>query len=301
MTGPARCSRQSRRSHPCTAVQRWRARTALTDNDPVDVRHCPLCPLARLAHLPCTMSRLHRLSCLAALLAVSACSNGESPTVDGESVLVAQRGTSFTEQGRELDREQGVETAPEAASEAAPSEIEPGDVDADTLRVGSVDPSLAARLKADPSAYATKHIEGLVTFRMLSLAGIDLDSLLDYLFSPDTERAKAFVFPEAIRALDQKEAAIVGYMIPLEYKPKTDEIKVFMLVRDLMACCFGGAPRPDEWVYVEMEGDRSSKLYPYLPIVVRGKLTVGRLEDEFGLSSGVYSMSAKSVEEFKAE
>jgi len=242
----------------------------------------------------------HPLSC-AALLLVAACSNGDSGTVEGESVVLAQRGTGFTEERRELDRELGLETAPVTTPEALPGAADPAAVDASTLTVGGVDPSLAARLKADPSAYATKQIDGLVTFRMLSLTGVDLDALLDYLFSPETERAKAFKFPEEIKALDQKESAIVGYMIPLEYKPKTDDIKIFMLVRDLMSCCFGGAPRPDEWVYVEMDGDSASKLYPYLPIVVRGKLTVGRLEDEFGLSSGVYSMKAKSVEEFKAE
>lgn len=247
------------------------------------------------------MHRPSHLSFCAALLLVAGCSNGESPTVDGESVVVAQRGTGFTEERRELDRELGLETVPATAEESQQAAVDPASVDPSTLTVGGVDPGLAARLKADPSAYATKQIEGLITFRMLTLTGVDLDSLLDYLFSPETERAKAFKFPDEIKAHDQKEAAIVGYMIPLEYKPKTDEIKIFMLVRDLMSCCFGGAPRPDEWVYVEMEGDSSTKLYPYLPIVVRGKLTVGRLEDEFGLSSGVYSMKAKSVEEFKAE
>lgn len=247
------------------------------------------------------MHRLSQLSFCAALLFVAGCSDGASPTIEGESVVVAQRGTGFTEERRELDRELGLDTVPASPPEEQQAAVDPASIDTSTLTVGGVDPSLAARLKADPSAYATKKIDGLVTFRMLSLTGIDLDSLLDYLFSPETERAKAFKFPEEIKAFDQKDAAIVGYMIPLEYKPKTDEIKVFMLVRDLMACCFGGAPRPDEWVYVEMDGDSATKLYPYLPIVVRGKLTVGRIEDEFGLSSGVYSMKATSVEEFKAE
>jgi hypothetical protein len=269
------------------------------------------------------MQRPSHFSFCAALLLVAGCSDGASATVEGESVVIAQRGTGFTEERRELDRELGIDTVPppleldasddgyseysgssravRAATEGQSAAIDPAAVDPSTLTVGGVDATLAARLKADPSAYATKKIENLVTFRMLSLTGIDLDSLLDYLFSPETERAKAFKFPAEIKALDQKEAAIVGYMIPLEYKPKTEDIKIFMLVRDLMACCFGGAPRPDEWVYVEMDGDSASKLYPYLPIVVRGKLTVGRLEDEFGLSSGVYSMKAKSVEEFKAE
>jgi hypothetical protein len=237
---------------------------------------------------------------------------------------------------------------PAAPTEAQQAAVDPALVDPGGMSMGNVDPGLAARLRADPSAYATQKIEGLVTFRMLSLAGINIDSLFDYLFldvdsverrmhtaardlaleltrralgvsrvtaenfranltqlssaATSLRRVETFTFPSAIQALDQREAAIVGYMLPLEYKPKTTEVALFMLVRDLMSCCFGGAgPRPDEWVYVEMEGDSSSKFYPYLPIVVRGTLTVGRIEDEFGLSSGVYSMKAKSVEEFKAE
>jgi hypothetical protein len=93
---------------------------------------------------------------------------------------------------------------------------------------------------------------------------------------------------------------MVGYMIPLEYKPKSDDIVIFMLVRDLMSCCFGGMPRPDEWVYVEMRGDAVARLFPYVPVVVRGELIVGRLEDEFGFATGVYTMKADSVEAFEA-
>lgn len=281
----------------CRAMQRWRAGVPLDEN--VVARDRTTRALAPSS----TMQRLTALVSLAAVPFVAACSGGEPAPVPGEtSVIVAERGTGFTSEQRAADAAAGVETVETAPKqEPEPSTVQPSEADASTLVVGGVDPTLAAKLKADPSAYAASKIENLVTFRMLSLAGVDLDSLLDYLFSPETERAKAFKFPEAVQALDGKEAAIVGYMIPLEYKPKTDEIKVFMLVRDLMACCFGGAPRPDEWVYVEMDGDSSSKLYPYLPIVVRGKLKVGRLEDEFGLSSGVYSMKSTDVSEFKPE
>jgi len=164
-----------------------------------------------------------------------------------------------------------------------------------------VDAQRAAQLRADPSAQAGTKIANLVTFRMLSLAGVDVNALVDYIFSPETELARSFEFPKHIKALDGKEAAIVGYMIPLEYKPRTEEIKIFMLVRDLMSCCFGNSPRPDEWVYVEMEGDTSAKFYPYMPITAHGILHVGRLEDEFGFSAGVYSLKARSVELFKVD
>ncbi|MEZ6017914.1 MAG: DUF3299 domain-containing protein [Planctomycetota bacterium] len=253
------------------------------------------------------MLDLSRLALLSALLFSASCSSGAPSDAEGSSVVVAQRGAGFTEELRAEDAAQGVATVPvedtsggdeDGPSASGSTAAQPS---AETLVVGSVDANAAANLKADPSAHASTQIENLVTFRMLSLAGVNLDALLDYLFTPTSERAQSFTFPDEIKALGDKEAAVVGYMIPLEYKPKTDDIKVFMLVRDLMSCCFGGAPRPDEWIYVEMDGDRACKLYPYLPITVRGTLKVGRIEDEFGLSSGVYSMKAISVEEFKAE
>jgi len=316
------------------------------------------------------MRDLLRPTLVSLLLLGFGCSDGAPPVVEGESIVVAERGIGFTNNRRERDAAAGITTAadlPAGAAAGAP----PTAVDPSTLKVGGVDPSLASRLQADPSAFAANKIEGLVTFRMLSLAGFDIDALLDYLFSDPTElrrrvhssgrdlvlgllrnaagaplpapqqggaivrvtgsypaanraprrpfealrelqrggrsltRIENFRFPEPIQALDGKDAAIVGYILPLEFKPKSaDEVRVFMLVRDLMACCFGGAPRPDEWVYVEMEGDRATKMYPYLPVIVRGTFKVGRVddgEDGFGLTSGVYSMKGREVQEFKPE
>ena len=107
------------------------------------------------------------------------------------------------------------------------------------------------------------------------------------------------MFASGVRRLNGQTVRIRGYMIPLEYKPKSDDIVIFMLVRDLMSCCFGGMPRPDEWVYVEMRGDAVARLFPYVPVVVRGELIVGRLEDEFGFATGVYTMKGDSVEAFE--
>ena len=49
--------------------------------------------------------------------------------------------------------------------------VDPASVDPSTLTVGGVDAGLAARLKADPSAYATKKIEGLTQDMTRSSAG----------------------------------------------------------------------------------------------------------------------------------
>lgn len=163
-----------------------------------------------------------------------------------------------------------------------------------------VDPNLAAGLREDPGKTAAGTIDGLITFGDLSLLGADIDELLDYIYKPDTERAKRFKFPEQVIAAAGDDKAIVGYMIALEYKPRTNDVISFMLVRDLQSCCFGGVPRPDEWVMVEMEEGKSTEYFMYVPVTVRGKFTPGRVEDEYGYASAIYNLEASSVTRYEA-
>lgn len=244
-----------------------------------------------------------QLGLLASIAVSSACGCGSTETVDGGSRVYTVEDTSDGEvRGRSfLD---ATEVDPSSSAPSTAEVIEgtlaaPGDSEAGSMQVGSINPNLAKELLADPGQAAAGQIEGLVTFGDLSLVSVDLDALLDYLYKPDTEQALAFEFPDPVKAKAGDAKAMVGYMIPLEYKPKSDDIVIFMLVRDLMSCCFGGMPRPDEWVYVEMRGDAVARLFPYVPVVVRGELIVGRLEDEFGFATGVYTMKGDSVEAFE--
>ncbi len=244
-----------------------------------------------------------QFSLLAAIAMTSACGCGSPEKVDGGTkIYVVNDGESGEVRGRSFldDGEAPSDGAPSTAEVIEGTLAAPGGSSAGSMEVGAINPNLAKELLADPGQAAAGAIDGLVTFGDLSLVSVDLDALLDYLYKPDTERALSFEFPGPVKAKAGDERAMVGYMIPLEYKPKSDDIVIFMLVRDLMSCCFGGMPRPDEWVYVEMRGDAVAKLFPYVPVVVRGELVVGRLEDEFGFATGVYTMKADSVEAFEA-
>ena len=84
-----------------------------------------------------------------------------------------------------------------------------------------------------------------ITFADLSLVGSDVDGLLDAMF--DEQGEAEFEYPESVADLDRNLVEIIGYMIALEYEDD-GQVSEFMLVRDLAACCFGGMPRPDEWV-----------------------------------------------------
>ncbi|MEM9380320.1 MAG: DUF3299 domain-containing protein [Planctomycetota bacterium] len=256
---------------------------------------------------------MRRLASLLALPALAAsCGGGTPERVDGGTTVrtnaesTAPAGEDDVAASAEVSAPQGrsfTDTAPMAteASTAEANVAAPtagGGLPSD-LAVGSVNPNIAAALRADPGKVAAGQIEGLVTFGDLSLVGVDLDALLDYLYKPDTDKAKSFQFPEKVAEQAGDGKALVGYMIPLEYNPRTDDITIFMLVRDLMSCCFGGIPRPDEWIYVEMRNDNVARLFPYVPVVVTGELIVGRLEDEYGFATGVYTVHADKVEAFE--
>lgn len=173
--------------------------------------------------------------------------------------------------------------------------FEPQALDASLL--SGFDPRQAAGLRRDPGQLAQGHLEGLVTFDRLSLVGEPIDDLLDYLFADDPADSN-YRFPDRIRDQEGPDKALVGYMIALAYERGPGGVSEFMLVKDLESCCFGGAPRPDEWIDVQMADGGTVEYVQYLPVVVRGELSVGRVDDD-GYTAGVYSMKGVSVELFE--
>lgn len=249
------------------------------------------------------------LGALGAALLLACCSTDPGPThVSG--------GTSKTSADASQDQEseepgpQGTRFVDAAPASAAGDEI-PEDVGAllgvgnsnppgalDPSIVAGLDPNQAKALIMDPGKTARGSIPNLVTFADLSLVGVDIDELADYMYEHESENAKNFRFPERARTQQGEDKAIVGYMIALEMKPRSRDVLEFMLVKDLLSCCYGQLPRPDEWVYVKMKNDEAVKYHTYRPIVVRGDFKVGRIDDELGYSWGVYEMEADSVEIF---
>lgn len=259
---------------------------------------------------PKTTSPLGLRTTLAACaLALAAACNGSGPAVvDGgssveRSVTVTPEATATPAvKGRAFLDTSPIDASPTAAEDAAARRTLPannGPLAMDPSITAGLDPRLAKGLRQDPGLAAKGAIARLITFADLSLIGVPLDGLLDYLFNPDTDDAKAFKFPDKVLQQEGEDKAVIGYMIALEMKPRTNEVLEFMLVKDLQACCFGGSPRPDEWVSVRMKNDESVPYYEYRPVTVRGDFGVGRLEDDLGYAYGVYQMAGTSVEPFK--
>ncbi len=272
------------------------------------------CPAGRPSQITPAATTLWSVFAAGALALAVGC-NGSAPSVVDGGSSIEQAGTDTAgadgpaaaeeQEGRKgqsfLD-ESPIDTSPTVAEEAAVSRPLPsnnGPLTLDPSITAGLDPRLAKGLRQDPGLAAKGAIDRLITFADLSLVGVPLDGLLDFLFNPDTEDAKSFKFPEKVLEQEGDDKAVIGYMIALEMKPRTNEVLEFMLVKDLQACCFGGSPRPDEWVSVRMKDDGSVPYYEYRPVIVRGDFTVGRLEDDLGYAYGVYQMAGTSVEPFK--
>lgn len=133
----------------------------------------------------------------------------------------------------------------------------------------------------------------VLSWRDLSMEGEAIEDILDKMLYPDQYEEDEYNLPDYISKLDGQEVAIIGYQIPLEWEGTT--VPEFMLVGDLLACCFGGAPMPDEWIEVKMVG-KGAEYFPYIPVIVRGKLVISGIEDEAGYAAGCYHIECISVE-----
>ncbi len=147
-----------------------------------------------------------------------------------------------------------------------------------------------------PALKADELPEGVVpiAFADLSLADADVDGLLDLVFSDELE-SESFEFPQNVQDLDGKEVAIVGYMIPMDWIEGGDRITSFMLVRDFAQCCFGGIPRPDEWLDAQAPLGESVQFFAYRPIRVIGTLHVGLDRVESSFVASVFQITVTDV------
>lgn len=231
------------------------------------------------------MLRHSRVIALATLILgaggiLGACGTEESVDVDGGAIELAFQGGRIDGSDDPAKAEEPAAAATSFGEDGAPVEA--------VSAGGETAPS------APPAAEDGERIS--IKFRDLSLDELDdvqLEDLLDALLYPDEYEDADRVFPAQVQALDAKEVALEGYMIPVVWEET--EVVEFMLVRDLLACCFGGAPQPDEWVSVKMPAGQGSEYFSFVPIVVQGVFHISALEDEAGYAAGCYRMDGEKV------
>jgi len=104
---------------------------------------------------------------------------------------------------------------------------------------------------------------------------------------PDAPKPMSKQIPERIRNLNGKKVTVQGFMVPLEVR--RNEVKSFLLVRNQMVCCFGAASSFNEWVYVQMDGERAIKFTPDVLVSVYGTFDLGE-DIQDGMVMSIYRL-----------
>ena len=113
-------------------------------------------------------------------------------------------------------------------------------------------------------------------------------------FDDEPRPAAEDIFPPEILALDGKQVAIDGFMMPLDFKER--QVTAFILSPYPPGCHFGGMPRLDEWVDSTVLDEEGVPWLAYRAIRVTGTLHVGEQIDEYGYVTSIYRLDAERVE-----
>jgi len=238
---------------------------------------------------------IHITGLLALALAQASCSDRAEAQPRGDSSALPERGELLTASlpVAAPDPEQEADTEQAAAGLATASRDEGIQRVAYEIRSGTANTTQIAVIDDAQAAEADHDGVTPITWSVLNMQDLAMEDILDALLYPDEYEDDEFAMPERIQQHHEQKISIVGYMIPIEWKKKT--VPEFMLVRDLMGCCFGGAPQPDEWISVRM-AEGGADYYPYIPVVVTGTLRVEAIEDEAGYAAGCFHITGDSVE-----
>jgi hypothetical protein len=98
--------------------------------------------------------------------------------------------------------------------------------------------------------------------------------------------------PASVKALDEKEVSITGFMLPT----KVDDGKAteFLLLKNQSMCCYGLTPNLNEYVSVRLNGQGVKPVMDRL-ITVSGKLHVGEMRQS-RLLVGLYQLDGDKVD-----
>jgi hypothetical protein len=126
-----------------------------------------------------------------------------------------------------------------------------------------------------------------IDFNVLSNYDYELPDPLD----PSAKPA-ANVIPSTVKALDGRQVAIEGFMLPLDLTPAG--VTQFLLNASIDMCYFGAPVRMNEWVLVTMK-DGKRAAFTHLALTVKGRLEVGEAIRN-GRVTSLYRLEADSAE-----
>lgn len=110
---------------------------------------------------------------------------------------------------------------------------------------------------------------------------------------PQGQEAPKDQIPPKVKELNAKPVALRGFMLPL--KVEKGLVTEMLLMRDQSMCCFGTAPKINEWVSVKMT-EKGVKPVMDTPVTMFGKLQVGEMKEN-GYLVGIYQLDGDKMEE----
>jgi hypothetical protein len=97
--------------------------------------------------------------------------------------------------------------------------------------------------------------------------------------------------PTGVRSLDGGKVVIEGFLLPV--KMNNGLAVEFLLMRNQSMCCYGVAPKINEWITVQTKGDGIKPVMDQ-PIAVAGVLHVGPVMEN-GSLAGIYRLDADKI------
>jgi hypothetical protein len=94
--------------------------------------------------------------------------------------------------------------------------------------------------------------------------------------------------PPTVKALNDKQVTVRGFILPLNVRHGL--MTQFLILKSQALCCYGIAPKMNEWVTVKMTG-KGVKAVMDRPVNVSGTLHVGEIR-EGGALVAIYRMEA---------
>ena len=100
------------------------------------------------------------------------------------------------------------------------------------------------------------------------------------------------MIPKSVHELNNKRVALKGFMLPL--KVEGGVVTELLIMKDQSMCCYGSAPKINEWVSVKMQGKGVKPLMDQ-PVTLFGTLRVGESREN-GYLIGIYRLDGERME-----
>ena len=184
----------------------------------------------------------------------------------------------------------GGEPITPAPTTTAPAAIV-GDKITNAVPASSLTTSIPSSLAAVQPVNAPPKVDGCLSVGFDKLASFDYsppDTQVTNNVKPDVEDK---LIPTEVKALDGK-VVVRGFMLPL--RVAGDKATEFLIMRSQSTCCFGVAPKINEFINVKTVGKDGLLASMDAPLNIEGTLHVGTTRDN-GYIIEIYTLDAEKL------